>query len=150
MLTCADVQHDTPPYRCAFVVHSSTLETLRIAAQSAGTTAIFNPAPAPEDGQLPAEIYSLTDIFVVNETEVRMLHLHHCWPHGTFVFRAATAAVLLCCYCPLPPRIYPNIHFGRRYTRARARARTSQTPWLRIMGLRALIHTRLYPPPPLL
>jgi len=80
LLTVGDVQAASSMIKGAKVVMcqneirmDSTLETLRIAAQSAGTTAIFNPAPAPEDGQLPAEIYSLTDIFVVNETEAELM-----------------------------------------------------------------------------
>jgi len=80
LLTVGDVQAAESLIQGAKVVMcqneimmESTLETLRIASKSNRTTAIFNPAPAPEDGKLPAEIYSLTDIFVVNETEAELM-----------------------------------------------------------------------------
>ena len=58
------------------IMLDSTLETLKIASESTSTIAIFNPAPAPEDGQLPAAIYSLTDIFVVRNSRFQSPPTH--------------------------------------------------------------------------
>ena len=40
-------------------------------ARAAGVKTVFNVAPCPVDGQLPAEIYAVTDVLCVNETELQ-------------------------------------------------------------------------------
>ena len=42
-------------------------------ARAAGVKTVFNVAPCPVDGQLPAEIYAVTDVLCVNETELQTL-----------------------------------------------------------------------------
>jgi ribokinase len=43
------------------------------AAKKAGLTVILNPAPAPPDGELPAELLKCVDIIVPNQTEAELL-----------------------------------------------------------------------------
>jgi len=50
----------------------STITALKIASKSP-TISVYNPAPAPEDGVLPAEAYSLPDVFCCNETEAELM-----------------------------------------------------------------------------
>lgn len=50
---------------------AATIRALEIAAESPGTTAIFNPAPA--DATLPDRIYALSDLVIPNETEASLL-----------------------------------------------------------------------------
>ena len=42
-------------------------------ARKAGTIVALNPAPAPEDGMLPAELLENVDIFIPNQTEAQQL-----------------------------------------------------------------------------
>lgn len=42
-------------------------------ARAAGVTTIFNVAPCPTDGYLPAALYAATDVLCVNETELQVL-----------------------------------------------------------------------------
>lgn len=42
-------------------------------ARAAGVLTVFNVAPCPVDGQLPAEVYAVTDVLCVNETELQTL-----------------------------------------------------------------------------
>ncbi|HMQ52612.1 MAG TPA: ribokinase [Anaerolineae bacterium] len=77
LLTPAEVEAARPAIEAAAVVLcqleipiESTLAALRIARQ-AGVTTLFNPAPAPTD--LPAELYTLSDIFCPNENETELL-----------------------------------------------------------------------------
>ena len=42
-------------------------------AKASGATVVLNPAPAPPDGKLPAELLSHVDILVPNRTEVELL-----------------------------------------------------------------------------
>ena len=42
-------------------------------ARAAGVPTVFNVAPCPVDGQLPAAIYAVTDVLCVNETELQTL-----------------------------------------------------------------------------
>eukprot|EP00039_Didymoeca_costata_P019772 m.338872 g.338872 ORF g.338872 m.338872 type:complete len:348 (+) comp18576_c0_seq1:121-1164(+) len=51
----------------------TTIAALKIAKGSSSVRSIFNPAPAPADGILPAEAYSLPDVFCVNETEAELM-----------------------------------------------------------------------------
>lgn len=50
---------------------AATIRALEIAANSPGTTAIFNPAPA--DAALPDSIFALSDLVIPNETEASLL-----------------------------------------------------------------------------
>jgi len=54
------------------ILMESTIAALKIASKSP-TISVYNPAPAPEDGVLPAEAYSLPDIFCCNETEAELM-----------------------------------------------------------------------------
>ncbi|MEZ4869829.1 MAG: ribokinase [Caldilineaceae bacterium] len=67
----------------------STLAALRI-ARAAGVTTIFNPAPA--HAALPAEAYTLSDIFCPNESETELLTGQ---PVATVAEAEAAAHVLL-------------------------------------------------------
>ena len=42
-------------------------------ARAAGVLTVFNVAPCPVDGQLPGEVYAVTDVLCVNETELQTL-----------------------------------------------------------------------------
>lgn len=42
-------------------------------ARAAGVPTVFNVAPCPVDGQLPAALYAVTDVLCVNETELQAL-----------------------------------------------------------------------------
>ena len=42
-------------------------------ARAAGVRTIFNVAPCPPDGKLPNEVYAVTDVLCVNETELQVL-----------------------------------------------------------------------------
>ena len=51
---------------------ATVIEAFKIARQH-GVTTILNPAPMPEDKQLPAELLALTDIIAPNEHETALL-----------------------------------------------------------------------------
>jgi sugar/nucleoside kinase (ribokinase family) len=85
------------------IMMEATIAAMRIAATSNSTKSIFNPAPAPEDGVLPAEIYSLSDIFVVNETESELMTKVKCMVRvfrQGFTFQNAIGSHM----CPLEAR----------------------------------------------
>jgi ribokinase len=96
LLSPADVEQATPALVAAHVVvcqweiqTETVLAALRI-AHAAGVTTVFNPAPVR--GDLPAEIYAVTDIFCPNESETEALTG---MPVGSIEEATAAARVLL-------------------------------------------------------
>lgn len=96
LLSPTDVEQARPALSAADVVvcqweiqTATVLAALRI-AHEAGVTTVFNPAPVR--GDLPAEIYAVTDIFCPNESETEALTG---MPVGSIDEATAAARVLL-------------------------------------------------------